>query len=155
MKKVIFASSAGGHLAELMCLKKLFDNYEYLIVTEETKSALALKDKYNIEFLKYGSIHYFFKYIFVFTYNFFKCIKILKKFRPDTIVSTGAHTGGIMCYIAKKFFKCKVIYIESLAKTHELSVTGKNMYKLADVFFVQWESLLKNYDKAKYIGRLM
>ena len=42
MKKVIFASSAGGHFAELMCLEKLFDEYEYLIVTEKTESVLKL-----------------------------------------------------------------------------------------------------------------
>jgi len=155
VKKVIFTSSAGGHLAELMCLKKLFNDYEYLIVTEKTKASESLNEKYNVEFLKYGSIHYFFKYIFVFTYNFFKCISILKRFRPDTVVSTGAHTGGIMCFIAKKIFKCRVIYIESLAKTKGLSVTGKNIYKFADVFFVQWEDIIKKYDKARYIGRLM
>ncbi len=154
MKKVIFASSAGGHFAELMCLEKLFKEYEYLIVTEKTDSVAMLKQKYNIEFLKYGSRFYLFKYIFVVIYNIFKCLKIVLKFKPDTVVSTGAHTGGIMCYIAK-MFGAKIIYIETLAKSKSLSVTGKNMYKKADVFFVQWEEMLEYFPKAKYIGRLM
>ena len=154
MKKVIFTSSAGGHFAELMCLEKLFDEYEYLIVTEKTESVLKLKEKYNIEFLKYGSRFYPFKYIFVLIYNIIKSIKIILKFKPDTVVSTGAHTGGIVCYIAK-MFGAKVIYIESLAKTKTLSITGKNMYKKADVFFVQWEGLQEKYPKSRYIGRLM
>lgn len=154
MKKVIFTSSAGGHFAELMCLEKLFKDYEYLIVTERTSSVEKLKDKYNIEFLKYGSRFYIFKYIFVLIYNIFKCIKIVLKFRPDTVVSTGAHTGGIMCYIAK-LFGSKIIYIETLAKTKNLSITGKNMYKIADKFYVQWKELEEKYDKAIYIGRLM
>lgn len=154
MKKVIFTSSAGGHFAELMCLEKLFDEYEYLIVTEKTESVLKLKEKYNIEFLKYGSRFYPFKYIFVLIYNIIKSIKIILRFKPDTVVSTGAHTGGIVCYIAK-IFGAKIIYIESLAKTKTLSITGKNLYKKADVFFVQWEGLQEKYPKSRYIGRLM
>lgn len=154
MKRVIFASSSGGHLSELLCLEKLFSEYEYLIVTEETKSTKSLSRKYNVEYLMYGSRYYFFKYIFVFIINVIRCIKIVRKFKPDTVVSIGAHTGGIMCYIAK-MFGAKIIYIESLAKSKSLSVTGKNMYKKADIFYVQWEELVKIYPKAKYLGRLM
>ena len=154
MKKVIFVSSSGGHLTELLRLDKLFKEYEYLLVTEKTDITDKLKDKYNIDFLKYGSRHYFFKYIYVFTYNIFKSIKIIMKFKPNTIVTTGAHTGGIMCYIAK-IFGAKVIYIESLAKTKSLSVTGKSVYLFADKFYVQWEDLTKKYKKAEYLGRLI
>jgi UDP-N-acetylglucosamine:LPS N-acetylglucosamine transferase len=154
LKKVIFVSSSGGHLTELLRLDKLFKEYEYLLVTEKTDITDKLKDKYNVDFLKYGSRHYFFKYIYVFTYNIFKSIKIIMKFKPNTIVTTGAHTGGIMCYIAK-LFGAKIIYIESLAKTKSLSVTGKSVYLFADKFYVQWEELTKKYKKAEYLGRLI
>ena len=48
MKKVMFISSTGGHLDELLQLKKMFDKYDYYIVTEKTKSNLSLKEKYKI-----------------------------------------------------------------------------------------------------------
>lgn len=156
MKKVIFTCSSGGHLTEILKLEKLFNEYEYLLVTEQTEVTEKLSGKYNMEFLKYGSRFYFFKYIFVFLYNVFKCISIVLKFKPDTVVTTGAHTGGIMCYVAKILRpKTKIIYIESLAKTNSLSMTGNNVYKIADKFYVQWQSLADNYEKAEYIGRLM
>lgn len=154
MKKVIFTSSSGGHLTELLRLEKLFKEYDYLVVTEKTEVTNALSKKYNMEYLKYGSRHYIFKYIFVLLYNIVKTIKILLKFKPDTVVSTGAHTGGIVCFFAK-LFGAKVIYIETLAMTETLSVTGKNMYKFADKFYVQWESLADKFEKAEYLGRLM
>ncbi len=155
MKKVMFVSSVGGHLTELLRLEALFNEYDYLLVTEYNDTTANMKDKYNMEYLKYGSRFYIFKYVFVVIYNIIKCFKILFKFKPETIVSTGAHTGGIMCYIGKWFFKTKVIYIESLAKVKSLSITGNNVYKIADKFYVQWEDLTKIYDKAEYIGRLM
>lgn len=153
-KKVIFACSSGGHLNELLKLEPLFNDYDYLLITEYTNVTKILKEKYNVEYLKYGSIYYFFSYIFVFLYNLIKGIIIVTRFKPETVVSTGAHTGGLICYIAK-FFGAKIIYIETLAKTKSLSKTGNNVYKIADKFYVQWKSLENKYSKAEYIGRLM
>ena len=153
-KKVMFVSSSGGHLSELLRLEPLFNDYDYILVTEKTNSTLKLKNKYNIKYVAYGSRRYIFKYVFVFTYNVFKFIYFMIKYRPKTIVTTGAHTGGIACVIGK-LFKAKIIYIESLAKVKTLSLTGKNVYKIADKFYVQWKDLLKFYPKAEYIGRLM
>lgn len=154
MKKVVFAASSGGHLSEIMKLETLFKDYEYLLVTEKTDVTDKMKNKYNMEFFKYGPNKNIFKYIWVLIYNVFLCIKVVAKFKPDTVISTGAQVGGLMCFIAKIFGK-KVIYIESLAKVDSLSITGRNVYLFADKFYVQWESLTKKYNKAEYVGRLM
>ena len=44
MKKVIFVSSTGGHLTELLQLKTLFDETLATVVTEKTKSNQNLKN---------------------------------------------------------------------------------------------------------------
>lgn len=156
MKKVIFTSSSGGHLTELLKLEPLFKDYDYLLLTEKTDVTEKLKDKYNMDFLLYGSRFYMLKYIWVVIYNIIKIIYIVLKFKPDTVVSTGAHTGGFVCYIAKILRpKTKIIYIETLAKVNSLSMTGGNVYKIADKFYVQWRNLEEKYEKAEYIGRLM
>ena len=56
-KKVLFISSTGGHLEEMMQLKKMFSMYDYHIITEKTKSNLSLKQKYpkRVNYLVYGS----------------------------------------------------------------------------------------------------
>ena len=56
-----------------------------------------------------------------------------------------------MCYIAK-LFKKKVIFIESFANIETKTLTGKLVYPIADIFIVQWKSMLKLYPKAKYEG---
>ncbi len=154
MKKVIFAASSGGHITEILKLEELFKDYEYLLVTENTDVTAYLKDKYNVKYLKYGPNKNKVKYVLNIISNIFRCIGIVAKFRPNTIVSTGAQIGGFMCYIGK-LFGAKIIYIESLAKTQTLSKTGNNVYKIADKFYVQWKSLEKKYEKAEYLGRLI
>ncbi|KZK42839.1 hypothetical protein AM2_2498 [Lactococcus cremoris] len=50
--------------------------------------------------------------------------------------------------------RAKVIFIESYARTETLSLTGKLVYRLSDLFIVQWPDLSKKYSKAKYYGEL-
>ena len=154
MKKVIFAASSGGHLTEILKLQELFPEYDYLLCTEKTDVTKELEGKYNIKYIKYGPCKNKIKYVWTIIQNLASTIKIVKKFKPDTIVSTGAQIGGFFCYVGK-FFGAKVIYIETMAKIKELSGTGKNVYKIADKFYVQWKGLAEKYDKAEYIGRLI
>ena len=47
MKKILFISSTGGHLTELLQLSPLFSEYDYHIITEKTKSNMNLYNKYG------------------------------------------------------------------------------------------------------------
>lgn len=153
MKKIIFISSTGGHLAELLQLNPLFKKSDYKIITEKTKSNLSLKEKYpnRVSFLVYGTKKQFLVYPFKFLFNTIKSFIIFLKFRPSYIVTTGAHTCVPMCYIAKLFRK-KIIYIETMANLSSKTLTGKLVYPIADLFVVQWESMIEMYPKAVYGG---
>lgn len=154
MKKVIFISSTGGHLSELLRLDKLIKKYDSYIITEKTKSNLGLKNKYkNVNYVIYGTKSKFISYIFKSIINLFINLYYFIKIRPDYIITTGAHTAFLMCYIAKIFGK-KIIYIETYANFKTKSLTGKLIYPIADLFLVQWEDMLKLYPKAKFKGRV-
>ena len=156
MKKVLFIASTGGHLTELLMLKDMFKKYDYYIVTEKTKDNIILKQKYNnhISFLVPGTytnnvakIIYPFKLLF----NTIKSFFLYAKIKPKYIISTGAHTSGPMCLIGH-IFGSKVIFIETFANTNTKSKTGNIVYRFADLFIVQWESMLELYPNAVYGG---
>ena len=155
MKKVMFISSTGGHLNELLQLKKMFNKYNYYIVTEKTSDNLYLKDKYpnRVNYLIYGTKDHFLIYPFKLFLNCFISLFIYLKVRPNVIITTGTHTAGPMCCIGK-LFGSKIIYIETMANIETKTVTGRIIYYFADLFIVQWESMLKLYPKAKYGGWL-
>ena len=152
-KKLLFISSTGGHLSELMQLKILFKKYNYYIVTEKTKSDESLKTDYKnkISFLAYGTKKNPFTYFFIYFFNIIKSLTIFLKQRPDIVITTGTHTAVPMCYIAK-IFKKKVIYIETFANRSSKTLAGKVVYPIADVFVVQWPEMVKLYPKAEYWG---
>ena len=155
MKKVLFISSTGGHLTELLQLKPLFKKYDYHIITEKDKANLKLKEEYGnkIDYLPYGTRSKIFEYIFKYFYLCIKTIILFFKIKPDYIVTTGTHTAGPMCYIAKMFGK-KVIYIETIANINRKTATGRLIYPIADLFIVQWEEMKKIYPKAVYGGSI-
>lgn len=151
-KRVMFISSTGGHLNELLQLDSIFENYNYSLVTEKTLSNLCLKEKYNnVYFLINGTKDHILSYILKFIYNSFKSLYLYIKIRPKYIVTTGAHTSVVMCYIGK-LFGSKIIYIETFANSTTKTLSGKLVYPIANVFVVQWKSMLKLYPKAKYWG---
>ena len=170
-KKIIYISSMGGHLKELLALKKSMKHFKSYIVTEKTDATSFLKDlqktKNNkstnncnndndiffeeVYYLPYGTKKNIFKYFIIFLIMIFKSIYILLKIRPKAIVTTGTHTAVPMCYIGK-IFGVKIVYIETFANITTKTLAGKIIYPIADKFIVQWESMKKLYPKSEYFG---
>lgn len=153
MKKVLFIASAGGHLNELMQLEPMFQNYDFYLITEKIKSNMSLKKKYGkkVSFLVFGSKDHMLTYPFKFLYNCIKTVFLFIKIRPKVVVTTGTHTAVPMCYLAKLFGR-KVIFIETFANSTTKTLSGKLVYPIADLFIVQWESMLELYPNAVFGG---
>ena len=151
-KRVLFISSNGGHLNELLQLEPLFNKYDSYIMTEKTPTTEGLVKKYNnVSYLLYGTRHHLLKYIFILLANCFISLYNYLKIRPSVIVTTGTHTAGPMCCIGK-IFGSKVIFIETFANINTKTSTGKLIYPIADLFIVQWEDMLDVYKDATYGG---
>ena len=153
MKKVMFISSTGGHLSELLQLEPLFKEYDSYLVTEKTKSTIELRNKFTnrVHFLVYGTKSHLITYLFKFGFNIVKSLLLMLMIRPQVVVTTGTHTAVPMCYIAK-ILRRKVIFIETFANSKTRTRAGNLVYPIADIFIVQWESMLELYPKAIYGG---
>ena len=132
-----------------MMLRPLMDKYESFIVTEKTNYLVSNND-YKFYYLKQVNRHEF-RLIYYMIYNILITMKIFLKEKPDIIISTGALATIPMCIVAKLFRK-KIVFIESFAKVNSPTLTGKLLYKFADKFFVQWESMNEFYPNAIYKG---
>ena len=151
--RVIFISSTGGHLEELLQLEPTMKKYDYYIITEKTNTNKNLKNKYEkrVGYLVYGTRKNVLKYVFVLFINFFKSLYFYFKVRPNVIVTTGTHTAIFMCYIGK-IFGSKIVFIETFANRNTKTLAGKVVYPISDLFIVQWEEMLEIYPKAKFFG---
>lgn len=151
--KVLFVSSAGGHLDEVLQLEELRNKYQYLLVTEELESTKPLQNKYNVKYIKPDVMGRGVKYIWNILVNFYLSFFILLKFKPKVILTTGSHTAFPMCVLGK-LMRIKIIYILSYARVNSKAKTANLIYPFADLFLVQWESAQKLYPKSIYKGGL-
>lgn len=149
VKKACFIASSGGHWEELMCLKDIANDYDTFYVTEEGGQVrdAELKNVYTLPQINRHEK----RFVVHFAKLFFKAIKIIVKEKPDFIITTGALIAFPFCVIGK-MRGTKIVYIESFARVNDQSLTGRLVYPIADLFLVQWKSLLRFYPKAKYVG---
>ena len=147
--KICFAASSGGHFEQLLMLRPLMERYDSFVVTERTDYAADAKGQrmYFVSQVNRREKSFPLKVIGV----GFQSLRILAREKPDLVITTGVLAMIPLCLLAKLFGK-KLIYIESFAKVSSPNLSGKLLYRFADQFYVQWESMLKVYPRAICLG---
>lgn len=143
--KVLFVASSGGHLEEISQLKRIAKEYENALVTEQNDFAVRSfgNRQYFVSQINRKELLFLPKFIRL----FFRAWRILRKEKPEVVITTGALIAYPFCVLQKKRHG-KVIYIESFARVKEPSLSGKLIHKHADLFIVQWEDMLEYFPDA-------
>ena len=79
--------------------------------------------------------------------------KVLKKERPDIIVSSGAAIAVPFFWLGK-LFGAKTVYVEVFDRVDKPTLTGKMVYPITDKFIVEWEEMKQVYHKAINLGSI-
>jgi len=147
--KACFVASSGGHWEELMCIRSIAEEHDTVYITEEGGQARdsSLKNIHLLPQINRRQKDFVWRFLRLLV----SAGRIMLREKPDFVVTTGALIAFPFCVYAK-LLGAKVIYIESFARVHDRSLTGRLVYPMADLFLVQWETLLKCYPKAKYVG---
>ena len=80
-------------------------------------------------------------------------VEILKKERPDLIITSGA-APAIPFFWIGKLMGAKTVYIEVFDRIDKSTISGKLCYPVTDKFIVQWEEMKKVYPKAINLGSI-
>lgn len=148
--KILIPVSPGGHLYKIDRLKKWWSKHDRIWVTRTDDSTLGfLKNEIIFEgnFPENRNVANFMK-------NLILAFKLILKENPDIIFSTGAGIAPPFFFVGKLFGK-KLVYVESLIMVDHSSLTGKMIYPIADLFFVQNSIQKKYYPKAIYCGSVL
>jgi len=148
--KIALVCSTGGHLFQLFILDSWWKKYERFWVTFKKEDALSmLKDE-----KKYWAYYPTTRNIWNLIRNSFLAWKILRREKPDVIVSTGAGVAVPFFWLGK-LFGAKTIYIEVYDRINSPTLTGKLVYPVTDRFLLQWESQKKFYPKGIVLGEML
>lgn len=158
MIKLLVVLGEGGHSKEMLTLVDLLgDGYEYayLLTREDPLSASKIqrpgriyrvirpRSKDDPTWLAVGKL----------AFCLVQSLVVLCLAWPDAVVSSGPAVAIPISFWAK-LCRRSVIFVETGSRVQHLSLTGRLMRRLADLFFVQWPALRGEHPGAIYAGRL-
>lgn len=148
--KLLLVCSSGGHLFQLFSLKDFWKDYERIWVSFSTTDAqYLLKDETKI--WAYSPTN---RNFFTFILNFFLAWKLICTHKPSLIMSTGAGVG-VPFIIIGSLFGIRTIYVESVTRIKELSLSALLVYPFVYKLVVQWPELAQKYSKAECHGQVI
>jgi len=148
--KLCLVCSSGGHLFELFSLDEMWSAKDHFWVSFATQDASYLLKDEKVYWAHYPTN----RNILNLFRNLFLAWKVLKKEKPDIVISTGAGVGVPFLLVGWVLRK-KTIYIELITRIDNISLSGLLVYPFVDKFLVQWEGLVKKYRKAEFHGRTL
>ena len=148
--RICLAASAGGHISQLLKLAESWDGYETFCVT----TTQVVRDKLS----RFGEVYVVgecnrehpIRVVSV----LLRCIRIMLRHRPDVVISTGAAAGCMLCFLGK-MIGAKVVWIDSITNVERLSLSGRMVRYIADLFLVQWPELAGRYKRVEFVGTVV
>jgi len=142
--KICVVSSVGGHLREALQLEEVLRAHEVFFILNDETSVPLDRPVFRIAHAERD---------LRVLWNFVEAAAILRRERPDVILSTGAGPA-VPVAIVGKLLGATVIFIETFGAVERPTLTGRILYRLADHFFYQWEPLAAFFPRGTYAGSI-
>jgi len=146
--KICIVSSCGGHLTEVRQVRPAYAPYDHFYVLNKRITVPEDMAEKTVYFIRHSE-----RDLLFFT-NLLEAWRILRSERPDVILSTGAGPA-VPFAIVGRLLGVKVLFIETLARIHAPSLTGRLMYRLSNRFFYQFETLARFFPRGECGGPLL
>ena len=157
--KILVVLGDGGHTAEIINLVGLLGPeyaYSYVITNSDriSENKITIPGPVDYVMRPRAKDEKIWLAAIKCVYSLWQAARLLNKVRPDVVLGSGP---AVLIPIAllSKLTRVKLIFVETGSRVNNLSLTGRIMWRLADLFFVQWEQLRERYPDAIFAGRLL
>jgi len=145
--KLLLVCNPGGHLSTMFGLQDFWQSHSREWVTYQHFDSLKLLKGEQVHWVVMQEARMIFR-AFI---NFFKALWIVYNSKPDLVVTTGASLS-VPFVLSSKLLGVKSIFIESISRSEDLSLSGKILYHFVDELYVQWPQCQASYPKVEYHG---
>lgn len=138
--------STGGHFRAIQELKAFWETQERIWVTFDTPATQNFLVGEKV-YWAWSPTNRNLKNL---VRNFLLAWKVLSKERPFLVISTGAGVA-VPFLIISKILGSKTVFIESITRVKQLSLTARLVLPFLDVLYVHWEQLKSLYPMSQLI----
>lgn len=149
LRKVLVVGSNGGHLAQLMMLRPWWGNHDRVFVTFEGDDSAELLAGERV----YWAYSPTTRNLFNLVRNTWLSIRVLRRERPDVIVSNGAGVAVPFFYVGR-FMRIPTVFIEVFDRVASASLTGRLCRPTTSLLLLQWDEQRTVYGRGEVVGPL-
>jgi len=149
-RPLLLVCSCGGHLMQLTGLRSAWEGYPRVWVTFDKPDSRSLLAGERVVHA-HGPTN---RNLPNFVRNLRLARRVVRELRPAAMLSTGAGIAVPFAWMARAA-RVPVIYVESLTRIRELSLSGRLIAPLAAEVFVQWPELARERPGTRYAGTLL
>lgn len=142
--------SSGGHLAQLLVLASLWDVTERHWVTFQTTDAESILTGERVDWAFFPTT----RNVLNLARNTLLAWKVLRRQRPDVVLSTGAGVA-LPFFVLARAMGVPTVYVEVYDRIDSATLTGRLCRPFSSLFLVQWEEQRAFYRGAVVIGGLL
>jgi UDP-N-acetylglucosamine:LPS N-acetylglucosamine transferase len=137
-RKVMAIASGGGHWVQMRRIMPAFEGLEVFYVSIDPSSAGDVP----------GATYYTMRDVsrrdrLGFLLLAGQLLRILVRERPNVVITTGSAPCLIALGLAKTFLRARTVWIDSIANAEQLSSSGQQARRVADVWLTQWPHLVR------------
>jgi UDP-N-acetylglucosamine:LPS N-acetylglucosamine transferase len=149
-RRVLLVGSSGGHLAQLMALRPWWEQRERMWVTFRLPDAQSQLEDERVVWAHYPTTRNARNAV----RNLGLAWRVLRKERPDVVLSTGAAVA-VPFFLVARMLKIRTVFVEVYDRIDSATLTGKLCRPLSDLFCVQWDAQTNAYPGATVVGTLL
>jgi len=147
-EKVLLVCSSGGHLDQLLVLEPWLNNRDVAIATFNKLDAASRVGRWRHYWLCWPTNRRVWNNL----RNLFKAGWILRKEKPDLIVSTGAAPAVPFFYLGRIFWQKPTIFVECFDRVGRPTLTAWLVRPVTSLFVCQGQSQLAGWPRRVDIG---
>ncbi len=146
---MLLLASAGGHWIELCRLCAAFSDSDCLFVSTAPGMSPPVGTREVIHVVDSSRDS-----LWTMMRTFANLFPVIRSFRPDLVISTGAAPGALGLAIAK-LLGARTIWVDSIANSEVVSLSGRLVKPVADLRLTQWPHLANERSKLFYFGKIL
>jgi UDP-N-acetylglucosamine transferase subunit ALG13 len=150
VSKICLVASAGGHMTQLLILSKAWEGRSVVWITSQEVGTDRLRKQGPTYVVGEGNRNQPLKIITI----AWRCCRAVWRERPTVVLSTGAAPGLIACVVGR-LVGARVIWVDSIANTKRLSMSGRFVRPFADLVLSQWPEVAAKMPGVEYAGEVI
>jgi UDP-N-acetylglucosamine:LPS N-acetylglucosamine transferase len=137
-RKVMVATSAGGHWVQMRRILPAFEGLEviYAGVGPALDADLRPAAYYRIRDVSRRDP-------LGFAVILWQLVRVMRRERPDVVITTGAAPGLMALLVGKLVAGSRTVWIDTIASVETMSLSGRLARYVADAWLVQWAHLAR------------